>query len=477
VDDSPTSPPCVASGRGSASSRIVRKITVSCRFRSRTPAAAGRHGANTSRRGRSGHHCQAVAGAVEHEHARCDRAASASSIIGPTKTCRRLTATPRRAVPTPDRPRQREWCRRAPLSRASAPPRTSPARMSWSGPRPCARREARDHALHRADVAVGQPGIGQQRDDATQRGRFTSSAFSLPAGLDDVGPHGLAVRGQSPATTRPRRASSRLPPSRDCPEPAARPSRSPSLAGRGRSPRSWAARCARATLTRSTCGATSGPARPGAHRAEEQAFEGPPSFVVSHARICFGVEAGASRPRGNAACSSLSAATDPAKAARLTLRPASRPPRRLPSRGSREAGCRWTAPVASSSSSAGSRSGSTLTRTYVTGGVFASVEIHLSASVSAPRRAPSYAERACAGGLRSTAEASSREISGGVLFIAGPPEVIYANDVHYRYRLTRTFASSRLEASALILSSVGTGAGSLCVRERRGCGTWNGKRG
>jgi Xaa-Pro aminopeptidase len=72
------------------------------------------------------------------------------------------------------------------------------------------------------------------------------------------------------------------------------------------------------------------------------------------------------------------------------------------------------------------------------------------------------------------------KISGGVLFIAGPPEVIYANDVHSRYRPDTNirFLTGFEEPSALILSSVGAERGlTLCVRERDAAAeTWNGKR-
>jgi Xaa-Pro aminopeptidase len=72
------------------------------------------------------------------------------------------------------------------------------------------------------------------------------------------------------------------------------------------------------------------------------------------------------------------------------------------------------------------------------------------------------------------------KISGGVLFIAGPPEVIYANDVHYRYRPDTNirFLTGFEEPSTLILSGVGAERGlTLLVRERDPAAeTWNGKR-
>jgi len=72
------------------------------------------------------------------------------------------------------------------------------------------------------------------------------------------------------------------------------------------------------------------------------------------------------------------------------------------------------------------------------------------------------------------------KLSGSVLFIAGPPEVIYSNDVHYRYRPDTNirFLTGFEEPAGLILSSAGTERGlTLFVRERDAAAeTWNGKR-
>ena len=107
---------------------------------------------------------------------------------------------------------------------------------------------------------------------------------------------------------------------------------------------------------------------------------------------------------------------------------------------------------------------------YVTGGVFASLILIFSCRCSRPRRVPRHDSQRT--DLLVYARRRKRlleKLGNGVLFIAGPSEAIYANDVHYRYRPDTNirFLTGFEEPASLLLGGSGNERGlTLFVRKR-----------